>query len=295
MQITIINKGKNTMNSKISQFITLSKSFHLHDSKFRLTKIDLNSKCIVSQVIEQSELNLIEIINSYKPEGKFFKTDVIYKIRDLEAKVIKELKAISKVYGAQASNDKVGYSQNNIDLFMKKECQYTNLSSKLSKNIKYALIDSDDRILMSLKDAYERISELAIQSTRSNYLINQAKSIISKSVSHCSHESLSELFYSLETIEIATNRSNFMKTLLDNIKLYIPLIIADKYSSDDFESYRSTDKNGLIELTALETSDVLMNIYESLLQLDCVNEKEICILKSVIYTHDYNLLFDYDL
>ncbi|MGI2918664.1 hypothetical protein [Vibrio parahaemolyticus] len=283
------------MNSKISQFIALSKSFHLHESEFRLTKIDVNSKCIVSQVIEQAELNLIEIIKAYIPADKFFKTDVIYKIYDLEAKVIRELNAISKVYGSQISNDKAGYTQKNIDIFIRKEAQYRNLAAKLSKNIKYALIDSDDRILIALKESYERISELAIQSTRSKYLIKQAKSIISKSISHCSHESLSELFYSLETIEIATNRSNFMKTLLDNIKLYIPLIIADKYSSDDFEVYRSTDKNGLIELTALETSDVLMNIYESLLQLDCVNEKEICILKSVIYTHDYNLLFDYDL
>ncbi|ELA8198160.1 hypothetical protein RGL65_002191 [Vibrio parahaemolyticus] len=283
------------MNSKISQFIALSKSFHLHESDFRLTKIDVNSKCLVSQVIEQAELNLIETIKAYKPEGKFFKTDVIYKISELEAKVIRELNAISKVYGAQISNDKVGYTQKNIDLFIRKEEQYSVLASKLSRNIKYALIDSEDKILIELKESYERISELAIQSTRSKYLIKQAKSIISKSISHCSHESLSELFYSLETIEIATNRSNFMKTLLDNIKLYIPLLIADKYSSDDFEVYRSTDKNGLIELTALETSDVLMNIYESLLQLDCVNEKEICILKSVIYTHDYNLLFDYDL
>lgn len=283
------------MNSKISQFIALSKSFHLHESEFRLTKIDVNSKCIVSQVIEQAELNLIEIIKAYIPEDKFFKTDVIYKIYDLEAKVIRELNAISKVYGSQISNDKAGYTQKNIDIFIRKEAQYRNLAAKLSKNIKYALIDSDDRILIALKESYVRISGLAVQSTRSKYLIQQAKSIISKSISNCSHESLSELFYSLETIEIATNRSNFMKTLLDNIKLYIPLIIADKYSSDDFEVYRSTDKNGLIELTALETSDVLMNIYESLLQLDCVNEKEICILKSVIYTHDYNLLFDYDL
>ncbi|HDV5593901.1 TPA: hypothetical protein RI785_002636 [Vibrio cholerae] len=283
------------MNSKISQFIALSKSFHLHESDFRLTKIDVNSKCLVSQVIEQAELNLIETIKAYKPDGKFFKTDVIYKISELEAKVIRELNAISKVYGSQISNDKVGYSQKNIDLLMHKEEQYSVLASKLSRNIKYALIDSEDKILIALKESYERISELTIQSTRSKYLIKKAKSIISKSISHCTHESLSELFFSLETIEIATNRSNFMKTLLDNIKLYIPLIIADKYSSDDFEVYRNTDKNGLIELTALETSDVLMSIYESLLQLDCVNEKEICILKSVIYTHDYNLLFDYDL
>ncbi len=283
------------MNSKISQFIALSKSFHLHESDFRLTKIDVNSKCLVSQVIEQAELNLIETIKAYKPEGKFFKTDVIYKISELEAKVIMELNAISKVYGAQISNDKVGYTQKNIDLLMHKEEQYSVLASKLSRNIKYALIDSEDKILIALKESYERISELAIQSTCSKYLIKQAKSIISKSISYCSHGSLSRLFYSLETIEIATNRDNFMKTLLDNIKLYIPLLIADKYLSDDFEVYRSTDKNGLIELMALEISDVLMNIYESLLQLDCINEKEISILKSVIYTHDYNLLFDHDL